>query len=59
VAREAIAFALAISAASFLYIAIADLLPTLRARMASSALQFILILAGIAAIASLQLGSHE
>jgi zinc and cadmium transporter len=55
--REAVPYVLAASAASFIYIAVADLIPTLRTRMASSAIQFILILSGVATIALLH-GEH-
>jgi len=56
--REAIPFVLAISAASFIYIAVADLVPSLHrhATLKSSMLQVALILAGIATIAFFRLG---
>jgi zinc and cadmium transporter len=56
--REAIPFVLAISAASFIYIAVADLVPSLHrhATLKSSLAQVILILAGIATIAFFRLG---
>jgi zinc and cadmium transporter len=56
--REAIPFVLAISAASFIYIAVADLVPSLHrhATLKSSVLQVALILAGIATIAFFRLG---
>jgi zinc and cadmium transporter len=56
--REAIPFVLAISAASFIYIAVADLVPSLHRHTAlkSSAIQVGLILAGIATIAFFRLG---
>jgi zinc and cadmium transporter len=56
--REAIPFVLAISAASFIYIAVADLVPSLHrhATLKSSVLQVGLILAGIATIAFFRLG---
>jgi zinc and cadmium transporter len=56
--REAIPFVLAISAASFIYIAVADLVPSLHRHVSlkSSLAQVILILAGIATIAFFRLG---
>lgn len=55
--RQAIPFVLAISAASFIYIAVADLVPSLHRHtgMKSSLAQVILILAGIATIAFFRL----
>jgi zinc and cadmium transporter len=51
--RQAIPYVLAISAASFIYIAIADLVPGLHRRTGARAtlLQTLLILAGIGTIA--------
>ncbi len=57
--REAVPYILAISAASFIYIATADLIPTLHRRQVSllaSLRQLILLLAGIATIAFFHLG---
>lgn len=56
--REAIPFVLAISAASFIYIAMADLVPSLHRHttLKSSVIQVGLILAGIATIAFFRLG---
>lgn len=56
--REAIPFVLAISAASFIYIAVADLVPSLHRHttLKSSVIQIVLILAGIATIAFFRLG---
>jgi zinc and cadmium transporter len=56
--RQAIPFVLAISAASFIYIAVADLVPSLHRHtsLKSSLAQVILILAGIATIAFFRLG---
>ena len=58
-AQEAVPFILAISAASFIYIAIADLVPGLHRQIGLKATvnQFILVMAGIATIALFQL-SH-
>jgi zinc and cadmium transporter len=55
---EAIPFILALSAASFIYIALADLIPALHRRMAAvdSMLQLALLLAGIGTIALMRLG---
>jgi len=55
--QEAIPFILAISAASFIYIAVADLVPSLhrQAGLRSGLIQFALMLAGIATIALFQL----
>jgi zinc and cadmium transporter len=55
---EAIPYILALSAASFIYIALADLIPALHRRMrpAGSVLQLALLLAGIATIALMRLG---
>ncbi len=56
--REAIPYVLAISAASFIYIAVADLVPGLHRHttLKSSVIQVVLILAGIATIAFFRLG---
>lgn len=56
--RQAIPFILALSAASFIYIAVADLVPGLHQRTGARAtlLQLVLILAGIATIALFRLG---
>jgi zinc and cadmium transporter len=56
--RQAIPFVLAISAASFIYIAVADLVPSLHRHtsLKSSLAQVVLILAGIATIAFFRLG---
>lgn len=56
--RQAIPFVLAISAASFIYIAVADLVPSLHRHtsLKSSLAQVILILAGITTIAFFRLG---
>ncbi|HQS89350.1 ZIP family metal transporter, partial [Polaromonas sp.] len=56
--RAAIPFVLAISAASFIYIAVADLVPSLHRHTAlkSSLIQVGLILAGIATIAFFRIG---
>jgi zinc and cadmium transporter len=53
---EAVPYILAISAASFIYIAVADLVPSLhrQADLKSSLIQSLLILAGIGTIASFQ-----
>ncbi|MEW6120106.1 MAG: ZIP family metal transporter [Pseudomonadota bacterium] len=55
--RQAIPFILALSAASFIYIAVADLVPGLHQRTGAraAALQVVLILAGIATIAFFRL----
>jgi zinc and cadmium transporter len=57
-AMEAMPYVLAVSAASFVYIAAADLIPALHRRAARAAAlgQFVLLLAGIATIALLGLG---
>ena len=57
-ATEAIPYILALSAASFIYIALADLIPALHRRMTAvdSLLQLALLLAGIGTIALLRLG---
>ena len=59
--RQAIPFILALSAASFIYIAVADLVPGLHQRTGArnSLLQFALMLAGIATIALFRLGHQE
>jgi zinc and cadmium transporter len=56
-AREAVPFILALSAASFIYIAIADLVPSLHRQsgLKSALAQFVLILAGIGTIAIFRL----
>lgn len=56
--RQAIPFILALSAASFIYIAVADLVPTLHQRTGARAtlLQLMLMLAGITTIALFRLG---
>lgn len=56
--REAIPFILALSAASFIYIAVADLVPGLHRRTGPRAalLQLVLLLAGVATIAFFRLG---
>jgi zinc and cadmium transporter len=56
--RQAIPFILALSAASFIYIAVADLVPGLHQRTGAKAtvLQVLLMLAGIATIALFRLG---
>jgi len=56
--REAVPFILGVSAASFIYIATADLIPTLHRKSAArdSILQLVLMLAGIATIALLHSG---
>jgi zinc and cadmium transporter len=56
--RGAVPYILAISAASFIYIALADLIPALHRRMtaAGSVLQLALLLAGIGTIALMRLG---
>lgn len=56
--RQAIPYVLAISAASFIYIAVADLVPSLHRRTGAMALvsQTLLILAGIATIAFFRFG---
>lgn len=58
VVEQAIPYVLAVSAASFIYIALADLIPTLHKRAGSgtAALQFALLLAGVATIALLHGG---
>lgn len=55
--REAVPFILALSAASFIYIAVADLVPSLhrQAGLKAALMQFVLILAGIGTIAIFQL----
>ena len=56
--RDAVPFVLAISAASFIYIAVADLVPDLHRRTGAKAMagQTLLILAGIATIALFRFG---
>jgi zinc and cadmium transporter len=58
-AREAVPYILAISAASFIYIAAADLIPALNRQvtLAASVRQFVLLLAGIGTIAFFHLGA--
>jgi zinc and cadmium transporter len=53
---EAVPYILAISAASFIYIAVADLVPGLhrQAGLEQALMQFVLVLAGIATIALFQ-----
>jgi zinc and cadmium transporter len=60
-ARAAQPFVLAASAASFIYVAIADLVPSLHRRAGndSALLQFVLLLAGIATIAFVSAISHQ
>ncbi len=55
--REAVPFILALSAASFIYIAIADLVPSLHRQtgLKAALMQFVLMLAGIGTIAIFQL----
>ena len=55
--REAVPFILALSAASFIYIAIADLVPSLHRHtgLKAALMQFVLMLAGIGTIAIFQL----
>jgi len=55
--REAVPFILALSAASFIYIAVADLVPSLHRQtgLKAALMQFVLILAGIGTIAIFQL----
>jgi len=57
--REAVPYILAISAASFIYIAAADLIPALNRQvtLAASVRQFVLLLAGIGTIAFFHLGA--
>jgi len=56
--REAVPYILALSAASFIYIAAADLIPGLHRQttVAASALQLVLLLAGIGTIALFRFG---
>jgi zinc and cadmium transporter len=56
--RQAIPYVLAISAASFIYIAVADLVPGLHRHtsLKSSVIQVVLLLAGVATIAFFRLG---
>jgi zinc and cadmium transporter len=56
--REAIPFVIAVSAASFIYIAVADLVPGLHKQTGVKAMlkQFLLLLAGIATIAFFRFG---
>ncbi|MDD2761434.1 MAG: ZIP family metal transporter [Methylomonas sp.] len=57
--REAVPYILAISAASFIYIAAADLIPALNRQvtLAASVRQFVLLLAGIGTITFFHLGA--
>ncbi|MCQ8127684.1 ZIP family metal transporter [Methylomonas rivi] len=57
--REAVPYILAVSAASFIYIAAADLIPALNRQvtLAASVRQFVLLLAGIGTIALFHLGA--
>ena len=57
-AQQAVPYVLALSAASFIYIATADLIPSLnkQQKAAESARQFILLVAGIATIALFHVG---
>jgi zinc and cadmium transporter len=57
--REAVPYILAISAASFIYIAAADLIPALNRQvtLVASVRQFVLLLAGIGTIALFHLGA--
>jgi zinc and cadmium transporter len=56
--RQAVPFILALSAASFIYIAVADLVPALHQRtdIKAGLLQLFLMLTGIATIALFQFG---
>jgi zinc and cadmium transporter len=58
--QEILPYALAVAAASFLYVAVADLIPGLHRRVdvRTSLMQVLLIAAGIGAIAWLEAGSH-
>lgn len=58
--QQAVPYVLALSAASFIYIATADLIPSLHKQQtaADSARQFVLLIAGIATIALFYLGGH-
>jgi zinc and cadmium transporter len=60
-AREALPFVLVLAASSFVYIALADLVPDMHRRRGrgESAMQVVLLLAGIAAIAALTLADHS
>ena len=57
-AQQAVPYVLALSSASFIYIATADLIPSLnkQQKAAVSARQFILLVAGIATIALFHVG---
>jgi zinc and cadmium transporter len=57
--RHAVPFILSLSAASFIYIAAADLIPGLHRQVAPAASirQLVLLLAGIGTIALLRLGA--
>ena len=58
--QQAVPYVLALSAASFIYIATADLIPSLHRQqtVAASLRQFVLLVAGIATIAAFYLGRH-
>ena len=58
--RGAVPYILALSAASFLYIAAADLIPSLHRQpgLAAALGQLLLLLVGIATVASVELGGH-
>jgi zinc and cadmium transporter len=57
--REAVPYILAISAASFIYIAVADLIPALNRQitLAASVWQFVMLMTGIGTIAFFHLGA--
>ena len=59
-ARQAVPYVLALSAASFIYIAAADLIPSLNKQQtaADTVRQFLLLLAGIATISLFYIGGH-
>ena len=59
-AQQAVPYVLALSAASFIYIAAADLIPSLNKRQTAteSVRQFVLLVAGIATIALFYAGGH-
>jgi zinc and cadmium transporter len=58
--QQAVPYVLALSAASFIYIATADLIPSLHKQQTAteSVRQFVLLIAGIATIALFYLGGH-
>ncbi len=58
--QDILPYALAVAAASFLYVAVADLIPGLHRRVdvRTSLMQIVLIAAGIGAIAWLEAGAH-